>query len=431
MQALLRQSLYLLTAALFAFMPATVVASNAPADMRVAASGLDPFKQPQSAVVAPLAQARPNVIVRNDMINLRNAPSTNAGVVGQLARGQLCTITGRDSTNGWWQVQCPGGAVGWVFGQLVDTDGNTGSIPVINVAQAPIVVTPPPAAYYGWRASFFSNRDLAGSPAQVADVGDINFNWGDGSPDRVVPPDFFSTRFERVVNFSPGPYRFTARADDGVRLWIDNQLVIDQWHISSGAIDYTADRVMYGNQALRVEHYEENGGAMLFFSFAPLANNVGSSGSDWEASYFNNPDLAGGPTIVRGEARAPYPLDLDWGMGSPAPGAVNNDNWSARWRGRFFFEQGDYDFRARSDDGVRVYIDGIRIIDAWYDGYKEPVNRFNQIGRGDHEITVEFYERGGTAFNRAWWYRVDSGGGSNPGGGSGSGSGSIRPGRDE
>lgn len=121
--------------------------------------------------------------------------------------------------------------------------------------------------------------------------------------------------------------------------------------------------------------------------------------------------------IVRGEARSSYPLDLDWGLTLPAPGAVANDNWSARWRGRFFFEAGDFIFQARSDDGARVYIDGIRLIDAWYDGYKEPSNRFLQIGRGDDEIVVEFYERGGTAFNRVWWYREGTSSGAGGSGG--------------
>lgn len=365
------------------------------------------------------AQVQAMITARTDIINVRSGPDTNYATLGQLQQGQTCPITGRDSSNAWWQVQCPGMTTGWVFGQLVDLVGNTAGIGVVMVAPAPIPVQSPPLpTFYGWKASYFNNRDLAGAPVAQADVADVNFNWGMGSPDPAVPADNFATRFERTINFNPGSYRFTARADDGVRVWIDNQLIIDQWHISSGNVDYTADRYMYGNQAVRVEHYDEGAGALLNLSFAPIGtvNPVTNTGSDWEASYFNNPDLAGGPVIVRGEARSSYPLELDWGLNSPAPGAVANDNWSARWRGRFFFEAGDFIFQARSDDGVRVYIDGIRVIDAWYDGYKEPNNRFLQIGRGDHEIVVEFYERGGTAFNRVWWYRIDSGGSDGSGG---------------
>ena len=361
---------------------------------------------------ARAAQAQATIMVRADIINVRSGPGTNYATLGQLQQGQTCPIIGRDSSNAWWQVQCPGMANGWVFGQLVDLAGNTAGIGVMSVVPPTVVQPPTLPTFYGWKASYFNNRDLAGAPVAQADVADVNFNWGLGSPHPAVPVDTFSTRFERTINFNPGTYRFTARADDGVRVFIDNQPIIDQWHISSGNVDYTADRYMYGNQSVRVEHYDEGAGALLNFNFATIApaNPGPSSGSDWEASYFNNPDLAGGPVIVRGEARSSYPLDLDWGLNSPAPGAVANDNWSARWRGRFFFEAGDFMFQARSDDGVRVYIDGIRVIDAWSDGYKEPSNRFLRLGRGDHEIVAEFYERGGTAFNRVWWYRLDSGG---------------------
>jgi len=372
------------------------------------------------------AQVQAQIVVRADVINLRSGPDTGYPTVGQLQRSQVCPITGRDASNAWWQVECPGVGSGWVFGQLVDFAGNTAAIPVLNVAPLPAPAQPAPLpTFYGWKASYFNNRDLAGAPVAQADVPEVNFNWGLGSPSPAVPADNFSTRFERTINFNPGSYRFVVRADDGVRVWIDNQLIIDQWHVSSGNVDYTADHYMYGNQTVRVEHYDEGAGALLVFNFAPLGNpDPGvSTGSDWDASYFNNPDLAGGPVIVRGEARSPNPLDLDWGLGSPAPGAVPDDNWSARWRGRFYFDAGDFVFQARSDDGVRVYIDGIRVIDAWYDGYKEPVNRFRQLGRGDHEIVIEYYERGGTAFNRVWWYRESGGGGDqsvNAAGGGGS-----------
>lgn len=249
--------------------------------------------------------------------------------------------------------------------------------------------------------STWHNRDLSGDPVNVADVAEIAQDWGNGP---VGWPDNFSTRFERTINFNPGTYRFAARSDDGIRVFIDNQPVIDQWHISSASSEYTADRAMYGNQTVRVEHYEEGGLASIRFSFFPVANTTidGGGSGEWEAHYFNNPDLSGNPLLVRRESRARYQLDRDWGYGSPAPGVISDDNWSARWRGRFFFEAGDYIFRGRSDDGVRIYIDGIRVVDGWYDGFKEPANQFLAIGGGDHEITVEYFERGGAAFTRAW-----------------------------
>jgi uncharacterized protein YraI len=370
-----------------------------------------------SAAPTPVPQpSQPTATVINVSINVRSGPSTNYPVMGGLQQGQSCTIIGRDAASTWWELQCPGGLQGWVLGQLVNATGNAGAVSVVDVPPPPAPPTPaPPTVFNGWKASYFANRDLAGAPAVVADVPDINFNWGNGSPDPSVPPDNFSTRFERTINFNPGTYRFSARADDGVRVFIDNQPVIDQWHEGSGNVEYTADRSMYGNQSVRVEHYEASGLASLAFSFTLLANTTidGGGSGDWAAQYYNNPDLSGNPLLVRREPRQPYPLDQDWGNGSPAPGVINDDNWSARWVGTFSFDSGDYMFQARTDDGVRVYIDGIRVIDAWSDGFKQPSNQFKQLGAGNHQITIEYYERGGTAFNRVWWWRVtgNSGGG--------------------
>jgi hypothetical protein len=121
--------------------------------------------------------------------------------------------------------------------------------------------------------------------------------------------------------------------------------------------------------------------------------------------------------LTRGEPRGNYPIDYNWGTGSPAPGIVNADLFSGRWVGTFNFEAGDYIFAANVDDGVRVYIDGHRIVDAWSDGYKEVSNRFNGIGNGNHEIRVEYYERYGGAALRVWWYRTNTSGGGGGGGG--------------
>lgn len=366
--------------------------------------------------------SQPIATVRDATINLRGGPGTDYPVVGALNAGVTCPISGRNAQNDWWQVgQCSTGLTGWVFQTLVDITGSTSAIPVVAAPPPPAPTpVPPVTTFYNWKASFFPNRDLSGSAALIQDVPEVNFDWGGGSPPG-LPADNFSSRFERTINFNPGTYRFRARADDGVRVFIDNQPVINQWNIGSANVEYTADRSMYGNQAVRVEHFEATGLASISFNFQPLSNSStvdGGGSGEWEANYFNNTDLSGNPALVRRESRSAYPLDQNWGNGTPAPGIINDDNWSARWRGRFGFDSGNYVFQANVDDGVRVYIDGIRILDNWSDGYKEVSNRFQNLGGGDHDITVEYYERGGGAMIRVWWWRESS---SSSSGGSGGG----------
>ena len=72
-------------------------------------------------------------------------------------------------------------------------------------------------------------------------------------------------------------------------------------------------------------------------------------------------------------------------------------------RDSFYFAAGDYTFATQVDDGARIYIDNILVVDAWSDGPKERSNRFNGIGVGYHNIRVEYYEQTGNAYVRAWW----------------------------
>jgi len=57
----------------------------------------------------------------------------------------------------------------------------------------------------------------------------INFYWGNDSPDRSLPPLNFSARWQGNFNFDQGNYMFTVITSDGMRLYIDGNLIIDQW----------------------------------------------------------------------------------------------------------------------------------------------------------------------------------------------------------
>ena len=374
------------------------------------------------AVAAPLAQSGGTIAVaKADSVNIRSGPSTGYPVVGSLAYGQSCPVIGRDTISGWWLLQCPNGVTGWVSPDLVNIIGDPNGVPLYTVAgptpsQPQPQPTPPPS---GWSASYFANRDLQGNPVLVQTVQDINFNCGYGSPGPSVPPDYFSARYQRTMTMSPGYYEFTLGMDDGARLLIDGQVVINDWRIGSFRQISTVRYVDGNAHNYVVEYFEDTGQAAVQLSIQPSAppqpqppqpqppsGNWTVPQNQWLAQFFNNTDLAGGPAYIQYVGRGAYPLDLDWGNGSPAPG-VNADYFSTKFEGVFYFDAGNYQFYSRVDDGVRVYIDNILLIDAWYDGYKEPSNTFRQLGGGNHTIRVEFYERTGTAFVRVWWSRIN------------------------
>ncbi len=112
-----------------------------------------------------------------------------------------------------------------------------------------------------WKGEYFSNRLLQGAPALVRDdgAGNLNFNFGLDSPSAAcnIPADNFSIRWTRTVNFDAGGlYRFTVTGDDGVRLFVDEVIRVDQWKDQSEA-SFSADvQLSAGAHTLRFEHYD-------------------------------------------------------------------------------------------------------------------------------------------------------------------------------
>ncbi len=218
----------------------------------------------------------------------------------------------------------------------------------------------------------------------------IRFNWGFGSPAPGIPADNFSARWNRTVWFDPGHYRFLARVDDGVRVWLNDSLIIDEWRDGS-VRSVSADRTLAGGwHSLRVEYYERSGEAVIDFGWEPQPQVF----TEWRGDYFANPTLSGAAGMVRNDIQ----IAFDWGFNSPAPGVVPADNFSVRWtRQVFFAEQRVYRFGLRVDDGARVRIDGVTILDAWREGSAADftVDRFVQAGM--RTVEVEYFDRAGVA----------------------------------
>lgn len=129
------------------------------------------------------------------------------------------------------------------------------------------------------RAEYFNNTSLQGSPALIRNEGPtLHHDWGNGSPDPRINSDQFSARYSQAVNLGPGWYRFTTRSDDGIRFWINNQLVIDKWYDSSHN-PVSADIYLPGGVVNLLVHYYENvGGASVSVTMTRLSSG-GSGGS--------------------------------------------------------------------------------------------------------------------------------------------------------
>jgi hypothetical protein len=72
-----------------------------------------------------------------------------------------------------------------------------------------------------WQAAYWNNPTLFGTPVVQRAEANLDYDWGAGSPDSVLPPDGFSARWSRYLELQAGTYRFTATSDDGIRVYFD------------------------------------------------------------------------------------------------------------------------------------------------------------------------------------------------------------------
>lgn len=124
-----------------------------------------------------------------------------------------------------------------------------------------------------------------------------------------------------------------------------------------------------------------------------------SPGRGLRAEYFEGTDLEGDPLLTRIEAG----VANDWGAGGPAAD-LPADHFSVRWTGTIIPRvTGRYHFDALADDGIRLHIGGIQVIDAWWDGSWESGGSIALVAGRPYEFRMEFFERGGDASVRLFW----------------------------
>lgn len=368
-----------------------------------------------STTVAPTATrtSTPRVAPGNTVtvlspgLNVRSGPGAGYASVAVVTQGDVLTVIGQNGDGSWILVRLPNGIEGWVASAYT-TYGYNGPVvtpqplpsPTATSYRSPTPTSTSAPTISEWRGEYFPNRDLAGAPVLTRNDSNIDFNWGSGSPAPNMSSDNFSVRWTRNLYFDGATYRFHAVVDDGVRLWVDDNLVIDQWWDNSER-EVTGDIGLgSGNHNVRVEYYEHAGDSRILVWWERIDTGSGSY-PDWKGEYWTNRHLDGNPRIVRNDRD----IDFNWGNGSP-DGAIPSNNFAARWTRRVRFDDGLYRFYVRADDGVRVWVDGERIIDEWHDNLADETYTADRELDGREDVRIEYYEREGGALIDFWWERI-------------------------
>ena len=339
----------------------------------------------------------------------------------------------------------------------------------------------------------------------------VNFDWEANAPGSGVTVDNFSVRWTGQVQAPQnGDYIFSTTADDGVRLWINGLLVIDNWVDQSATTKNSAAITLVAGTRydIRMEYYEHGGSAVakLLWAYpgqsqtaiptsqlylpansAPVVNagvdqtitlpataalsgtasddglpSPGSLTYAWSklsgagtvtfsngtalattatfsatgtyvlrlsvsdgaltstddltvvvnqasaagltGQYFNDPGTGTHFATLK-LTRVDNTVNFNWGTAAPASG-VTADNFSVRWTGQVQAPAtGNFVFTTTSDDGIRLWVNGVQVINNWTD-HSSTTNNSAAVALTagvKYTITLEYYEKGGSAVAQLKW----------------------------
>lgn len=252
-----------------------------------------------------------------------------------------------------------------------------------------------------WVAKYFNNTGFADGPVIKREESEINYNWGEGSPAPGINDDFFSVEWKRKIHFSAGTYRFTATMDDGMQVWVSGQKIIDSWY-DSQMHSVSADlQLPEGDHDVHVKYYEAGGGAVARFTWIrlPAPSPAPEAISNWRGEYFNNMVLRPPAPIVRDDQE----INFDWGFNSPVPGTIQENYISIRWTKNIQVSPGWYRFSVTTDDGVRLWVNNVLLIDQWHDQGATTYEAEIQLPGGMIPVKMEYYENKDLASARLSW----------------------------
>ncbi len=118
------------------------------------------------------------------------------------------------------------------------------------------------AAHFGGglKGQYYNNTDLTGDPVLTRIDPKIDFDWGTGTPDPNVPPDGFSVKWTGLVEIpAAGEWTFSTHTDDGTRLWVDGQRLVNVWGTSRPLTwDSNTITLNAGFHTIEMNYFEAN-----------------------------------------------------------------------------------------------------------------------------------------------------------------------------
>jgi uncharacterized protein YraI len=252
-----------------------------------------------------------------------------------------------------------------------------------------------------WAAQYYNNPYLQGYPVASRYENAINYDWGvGGSPDPSVPFNYFSARWTATLPFSAATYRFTITASNGVRLYIDNNMIVNQWQVGPTTAYVLDVPLSAGVHTLRLEYFEWTGDATVKLDYTVAVGPPPYQNQTWFGEYFNNPNLQGSPVFTRDDGASG--IAFNWSFTTPTLN-IGHDNYSVRWTRNMYFPGRPYTFYLTTDDGARLWIDTTLIIDSWQVQSARTISQVVNLTEGPHQLRLEYFQATGNALINLTW----------------------------
>ncbi len=246
-----------------------------------------------------------------------------------------------------------------------------------------------------WQGEYYNNAELSGDPVYTIEEKRIDYDWDTGAPSK-LPKDGFSIRWTGEWDFEMGQYTFFVFADDGVRLWLDGKLLIDEWKLGRSLYYKTVLVKTADQHELKLEYFEESDLATIRLHWRrtdlyPL----------WHGDYYNQPWVELGWLYDQSDSS----IQFDWGEDCPV--WLPCDSFSIAWEAIPVFVTGTHRIYLYADEGYQLFVDGVKKKEGGWDvgqpgGAVDVTYDLEATDVEYRTIGFNFHDQGGPAEARLW-----------------------------
>jgi beta-glucosidase len=230
------------------------------------------FDDPQNAATA-LDVARAGIVLLKNQNNLLPLDKNKVKTIVVLGQNADPAVTG-----GGGSGYSPAFREVSVLDGVLDKAGST--IKVIHIPPTQQISTEQLAKESRFdgplKAEFFNNTALEGAPVLSREDARIDFNWTSNEPVQGLGTQKFSVRWTgKIAATVSGSHRFVIQSDDGFRLKINGQTVMENWSDHAAETQSKIINMDAGKSYdVVVEYYQGIGDAVMRFGWAPVANSM-------------------------------------------------------------------------------------------------------------------------------------------------------------